>query len=75
MSAISILTTPPAGNDVILGRTKSLKGGQICKVYEEYFSTGDDYWKTKARKHERRPSEMFKKYITSDKHENALVAR
>ena len=39
----------------------SLKGDWICKVCGEYVITGDDYWKTKSRKHDRYSSEMFKK--------------
>lgn len=45
----------------------SLKGGWICKICEEYSKTGDDYWKTKARKHDDHPNEMFASHLGSDK--------
>ena len=53
----------------------SLKGGWICKFWEEYSKSGDEYWKTKARKHDRHPNEMFKNHLMSDKHKSALALR
>ena len=53
----------------------SLNNGWYCKVCEEYSVTGDDYWKTKARKHDRHPTEFFTGHLMSGKHQEAVSRR
>ena len=42
----------------------SFKGGWICKVCEEYSTTGGPHWKTVARVHDEYPSEMFNGHVS-----------
>ena len=50
----------------------SFKGGWICKVCEEYSTTGGPHWKTVARVHDEHPSEMFNGHVNSNEHQQAL---
>ena len=50
----------------------SFKGRWICKVCEEYSTTGGPHWKAVARVHEEHPSEIFNGHVNSYKHQKAL---
>ena len=39
---------------------------------QEYSRSGDEVWKTKARRHDGHPTEMFQGHLHGEKHKNAL---